>query len=102
MVILNGWQRVGVVFTVLWVLTVSGFAAYEYAAAAPNPDTVFRPRLFVGFSADAYLNDEPDTRMLRVGHLVVALAVIPTAAWLLVDVVIRTTRWVRAGFRNSR
>lgn len=81
--VLNGWQRLGIVLTVLWAVAVVCFASYEYSTARSS-GTFPRDAIFVGFSADAFLDDQPDVRMLRVGRLLTALAAVPTAAWLLI------------------
>jgi hypothetical protein len=90
---LNGWQRIGIVLSALWVL-VGGLWGRQLAVApyfdciksAPNIDTM-------NF-CERYLQDWGSTAML------IALVPLPIA-WLLVYIVVWTVRWIRRGFQPA-
>jgi hypothetical protein len=90
---LNGWQRLGIVLSALWVLvgglwgrhlTVAPY--FDCIKSAPNIDTM-------NF-CERYLQDWGSTAML------IALVPIPIA-WLLVYIVVWTVRWIRRGFQPA-
>ena len=116
---LTGWQRIGIVLSILWGLGVLGLAAkayYEYsqeaaieasnaecldnARKAPSAEEkekacgVLPPRSEASAQGRTQRSPVP-------GFL--ALLLLPiVVSWLLVYVGMWTTRWVRAGFNPKR
>ena len=107
---LGGWQRVGVVLSVLWVI----FAAI-YLQVTVNESNAKTRAMYYGWcmedstagklpkSTDCYAYAAsqmvPDSANWWVFPL---LAMVPlTVAWIFVYVVVWVTRWVRAGFRPA-
>ena len=116
---LTGWQRIGIVLSILWCLGVLGFAAkayYEYsqeaaieasnaeclATARKGPSAeekekacgTLPPRSEASAQGGAPTSPVPGFLALLFFPIVVS--------WLLVYVGMWTTRWVRAGFSPKR
>jgi hypothetical protein len=125
---LGGWSRLGVVFTVLWLLGVAALVAVEYTSQKrdagilvsweqdkPKPweiDWSKNPPLKGQvFDMDAYLRSQGMTQaqidampflpVWRWRRLLFVLFGVPVGAWLIAGAAIRATRWVQAGFRKS-
>jgi hypothetical protein len=116
---LNGWQRIGVILSLLWVIVVGGSSVLEYfqlvhhnayfvemtrPESAPSSEDREKPErrepLPEGFRrySDALQATEPHVRLDRV----VAAIVFPLgAAWILAYLLVIGARWVAAGFRKS-
>jgi hypothetical protein len=115
---LNGWQRIGVLFSVLWCFVVAGVTAaayYEYSqdrsqrAASQaaidqcregQPKGLSRKDIekACGISFYEFAGPKPAERPSVLAF--VALLSLPIAAgWLLVYIILWATRWVRAGFK---
>jgi hypothetical protein len=107
---LNGWQRIGVVASVVWILIVL-YAAWDGAAKkatsryttayrecieAPNSDwdrcaTLTRPILEKHPPYKAFLEEDES--------YVAPLALLPVAlGWLIAYGLVALVRWIRAGF----
>ena len=111
---LNGWQRIGVVATALWVVAVVAIACVERWG---NPASVFSSEYVFRFvehtpAAEQPLRKvDPKTGEVRGPTEVIAslpplpilrAALIPPfAAWLLAYVVLWTVQWVRKGFKSG-
>jgi hypothetical protein len=106
---LNGWQRIGVVLSVIWVIG-GGMLTYQIVLGAGGTCTVDHTRLS---EADQLaLNAKDYQKMSDAGLLTVQRAcneeiyfrslvwtLIPIAVgWLLVYGLVGVVRWIRAGF----
>jgi hypothetical protein len=104
---LNGWQRIGIVASVIWAI---GAPIYMDIAAERDADERFH--LVYGSCRDVPSND-PDQCFQRASrayesvpryHLIsangafVALAPIPLG-WLIAYALVYLVRWIRAGFK---
>ena len=114
---LNGWQRLGVVLSVSWILCISGTAFVEFFFVS-NPrhcifvydaipvGTVWTEKLDTkgqpippwqyDWESDKSI---PKTRKLRVGVFTSILILPLVGGWLLSFSSIRTFKWVREGFQ---
>jgi hypothetical protein len=104
---LSGWQRIGIILSVLWALLVSGYAAFEYIS---GPDSaMLLIEMVVSKTGDpitilennAYRDLVPVQAQLRTAWFLTALLTPIAAAWLLAYVCIGAVRWVVAGFRSG-
>jgi len=111
---LNGWQRIGIVATVLWVVAIVATACLERWG---NPASVFSSEYvfhFVEFNpaAEQHLKKvDREIGELRgptqvipslSPYLVLRAAFIPPlVAWLLAYVVLWTVQWVKRGFKSG-
>ncbi len=108
MTLLSGWQRVGIVISALWLLGVGGIATYEMIKAAPFGSFIFvefvlddsRP-VTTGKKADGttytirpVLSSLDYSRLAKVGLIPVFVG------WLVVYVIVWTTKWIAKGFRH--
>lgn len=109
--LLNGWQRIGVVISVLWCIFVIGLASYAYFEVFQDEMRIkecqelkdgtrnIKPEdLLTGIFCD----DSP--RPKKVNFLEVsAILVLPVVgAWLLIYMIIWITKWVMAGFNSTK
>lgn len=94
----NGWARVGVVVSVLWMLATLSTALYELLAfRAPFGEFVFIDLVDTGPAIQGFTPVEPK---LLTGRTATA-ALVPVAGfWLVCLAGVATYRWVRAGFRK--
>ncbi len=116
---LTGWQRVGVVVSILWALSVSSFAAYEIFKGAlldefqfvefvPDKDsapvTESNPFCEINRELDPNIICEKYTRqpvksVLNVRSVLFAAVGPILSGWFLVYVLLWVSRWVKGGFR---
>ncbi len=108
---LNGWQRIGVALSVVWILSVSGCGALEYVQEG-KPTYFFVDTVMVQLPPATNL-DRPDRslsheevfgradRHFRVDRLIVILLVPVVLFWALAYVCIFVVRWVAAGFKKN-
>jgi hypothetical protein len=97
---LNGWRRIGIVFSVLWAIVFGLWGAENIVANEGELE-----RCLVLQPANS---DEVNCRQLYAPQIIktkyitlaVALTPIPIA-WLLIYIVIRTIRWIRRGFQPA-
>jgi hypothetical protein len=104
---LTGWQRVGVVISVLWALTVGGFAAYEITKGAPFgefqlvefvPDKSSAPIVSTYPISGKTVTLKPVESVLNIQALLLTIVGPIVSGWLLVYVLLWVYRWVRASF----
>jgi hypothetical protein len=113
---LDGWQRLGIVLSVGWILCVSGTAFVEFVFISVPRHCVFAyDAIPVGtvwtekFDAKGqrippweydWESDKnvPKTRKLRVGVFTTVLALPLVGGWLLSFSSVRAFKWVRDGF----
>ncbi len=100
---LNRWKRIGVVLSVLWVL---GGAAYERKsqvdAATNSAQLIYKMCLDIGGAQVANCSEEFGknyTEFLKPNWADVAFTAFAPVllGWLLVFVIIRAYRWIKAG-----
>ena len=120
---LNGWQRIGVILSALWLCTAAGIAGNDYyesyshyssrleAAASlkecrdkarkgANVEANLEqcPMSFEDFSGTPIPKSPPSPPVLTI----LSLLVLPIAVgWFLVLLAIRATKWVRKGFKEK-
>ncbi len=114
---LNGWQRIGIVLSVAWLLSISGVALFQFFFVthprhclfvydAIPAGTVWTPMRdakgapIPPWNYDWESDDNvPKTRTLRVGVFTSALTLPLLGGWLLSFSSIRAFKWVREGFK---
>jgi len=108
---LKGWQRIGIVLSVLWAV---GAWLYIEAAGSKAADEAFKSSHALctrekmarnDFDPKACFDEAKDREDSTfsdwsVRAWLVALAPIPIA-WLLIYIVVWTVRWIRRGFQPS-
>lgn len=111
---LNGWQRIGVVATALWIVAVITVASVERWG---NPASVFSSEYVFRFvehipTAEQPLR-KPDSKTgelrgptqveasLSPLPILRAALVPPLAAWFLAYLVVWTVQWVKKGLKTS-
>ena len=128
---LNGWRRIGVVASSIWIVVSVGFAAYQlHVADVRDYIRTGQAPLFVRFSAEPPLADdffqrfsqreslEVDSRLLTLREAVafvdrahaevnagrvVAWVTLPVLiGWPILEALALSLRWIRRGFRPSR
>ena len=101
---LNGWQRIGVVLSVLWAL---GAAIYERNEQVKSADTLYQLKAQTCFTdpADIAKDCLDKVSLQDVSHAtanwsdVAFYAVGPVVVgWLVALIALSTFRWIRAGF----
>jgi len=112
---LNGWQRIGAILSLLWVVSVCGYAVSEYSERGPRT-AYFVEMVKVGVaptgdSADSQTGKRRTLSFedfvgrfeprLMIDRLIAAIALPLIAAWALVYLGIIAVRWVAAGFRKN-
>jgi hypothetical protein len=101
----GGWQRLGIVVSILWLVSVSTYALRELKSATPNQYLYFVQ--FVPGSVS-----DPNTHIINskpVGNIVWDEAQLKKGTWLavsLLPVVMMWTMgysiaWIQAGFRKK-
>jgi hypothetical protein len=104
---LNGWQRIGIVLSILWIVGVLIYTWDSYRDMTARHDKLHYSCLF---SLDTKVTKETCDEVYDVSQMVTAsvsqekllrgLAPIPIA-WLLVYIVVWTVRWIRRGFQPA-
>lgn len=109
---LNGWQRIGVVFSVLWVLSVGGLGALEHVQEGepthyfvdtvkvqlPPAKDLNRPGRFLSEEEAFGYRVE---RHFRAGRLIATMLAPIALFWALAYICVFIVRWVVAGFRRN-
>ena len=107
---LNGWIRIGIVLSVLWVVAISGYALCEYFRHQPQHST------FIVWKAEktgedyatvinttgAYADLVPLRGSLRISPFLAFLFIPLAIAWTSSFVVVYTILWIIRGFRTTR
>jgi len=119
---LGGWQRLGIVVSVLWCFAAIGFAANDYykaysyylylveseatsvacrekARTMPSPEKSAR----ACFLSESEITGHPIDRPPMPSVLpILALIFFPIAAgWVVIYLLVRVARWVREGFKSK-
>ena len=100
---LNGWQRIGIVLSVLWAIAAGvhlwlGWQTVSYGYWRVYYHCVFTPGNDENSCQSAQEDAEKKPTEYVWVMLPLALAVIPIA-WLLVYIIVWTVRWIRRGFQ---
>lgn len=107
---LNGWQRIGLVLSVLWVCFVCGYSAYEYVQGGSGTRYLIEMVRTdnMPFSNPPSFEDFVQKPRLNVGLLIVAIIGPLAFVWAMADLVVVAVRWVLvivrwivAGFRKK-
>lgn len=112
---LNGWVRLGLVFSAIWVLLVLAVAGYELADPKfRNFDAFFAYKdIPVGTVFTVVDGKEPwdhdfesdssikKITVIRSQKLLTCLFIPVAGGWLLAAGLVFAVRWVRAGFRQK-
>ena len=104
---LGGWQRIGVALSLLWVIVVCAYAAFEYSVG-PDSAMVFiemitsktREPISV-LKGNAFADLVPVEPQLIWPRLVAVTFGPVVAAWVLVYLSVITVRWIVAGFKRK-
>ena len=99
---LNGWLRAALVFSVVWVLCVVGFMAYErfITIGSPfGPWNFFRDYSSLVFHGVSVSGERLDFGLLE-ERFWLALLFPPILAWIFAGCLVPALRWVRDGFRT--
>ena len=104
---LNGWQRIGIILSVLWSLFIVGLASNAYIEFLKNEECLAEetklketgkwtlPEGFTSCSKAAELKKPPLVSVL--GFLLLPIV----AGWLIAYVIVWTTKWIVSGFKES-
>lgn len=100
---LSGWQRIGVVLSLLWVVFVCGYSVYEYVRAERGTQYFIEMVRADGkpFSHPPSFEDFVQKPRIKLGLLFSAIVLPPAAAWAITWLFAVTFRWVAAGFRKN-
>ena len=121
---LNGWQRIGVALSVVWILSVGGRGALEYlqGSAESNYAMKFLPAIGEDYYfADSIQIPVPMPKNTHVGsiitydegrgfrmehhfridHLFVAMLAPVVLLWVFTYLSVFVARWVAAGFKKN-
>lgn len=102
---LNGWQRIGIVLSVVWAIGALVYVWQDHTARSATHQKLYYKCMFAP-DGDTSLCDARDqalrsaSRRVTVDLLTWSLAPIPIA-WLLVWGLVALVRWVRRGFQPS-
>ena len=98
----QGWIRLGIVLSAVWLLTICAIAAYEYFIAPP-PDAHW----FVSYVPGTKPNPEPpspyviwDVPSLKGGTFFQVLLLPLVVGWSVIPLIAWAVSWVRSGFRS--
>ena len=102
---LNGWQRIGIILSVLWSLFVVGLASKEYIEFLKNEECLAEeaklketgkwtlPKFATACQAE--LEKPPLVSVL--GFLLLSIV----AGWLIAYVIVWTKKWIVSGFKEN-
>lgn len=104
----NGWQRIGIVMSILWVIITSGYAMYELAWLS-HPSSLLLTEVVVAKTGEpvSALKDNPFGNLVPVEHRLAIgrfaeAAFLPIlVAWALSYLCRWVVRWIAAGFKHS-
>jgi hypothetical protein len=103
---LNGWQRIGVLLSVLWVVAIASLASYTYYEGSSVENCreyhlKTTPQAETDLTLLDFLCGKPGSKKSGPDILtVLALLVLPIAgAWFLLYGIVWTAKWIVAGFK---
>ena len=104
---LNGWQRIGVVLSALWILIVSGYAIFELMQG-PNSAMLFVQMVVSktqepvsALAGNQFRDLVPVEAQLRYGRLIIVVIMPVAVGWVLASGLVWTIRWIAGGFRSN-
>ena len=106
---LGGWARLGLVFSILWIVFVVALVAYQFNSATPGSFGAL-VHYIPGTTPDAasYTIEGKVVQgiiwdILAINYPVaLAILLIPLASlWLGIPILVYVFRWVRKGFRDQ-
>lgn len=106
---LNGWQRIGLVISVLWLLLIGMWAAIECVQKGEQAYYFFETtkiNLPVVNESKRLLTDEEVRgyrieRHFRPERLIITMFISIALFWILVYVGVYVVRWIVAGFKKT-
>lgn len=113
MIRLNGWQRIGVIISVMWAMFILGTASYQYFKVWQYERMEANcEELFDNKSADKSI-PEPSLKAEclltrekvakpEVFYVLVATILPIISLWLLAYGVVRVTKWIINGFKSQK
>jgi hypothetical protein len=104
---LNGWQRLGIVLSVLWIAAVFAYALVELSRGPFSakllteivPSTT-RESIKPSVKGDSDVVLAPVEPRLIAVRIAIAVAVPVVAGWSFVYLLVLVARWIGAGFRK--
>ncbi|HEY4697244.1 MAG: hypothetical protein A3J49_12470 [Gallionellales bacterium RIFCSPHIGHO2_02_FULL_57_16] len=106
----NGWQRIGIVLSLLWGISVCGYAVHEYdkkgdatsylIEVTHKPENVTIDNQGRRIITDEELYGDNVERNILVIHLLSAIVIPVALAWTVVYLCIFTFRWIVIGFKQ--
>jgi hypothetical protein len=107
---LNGWIRIGIVVSVVWMLYITGTAAWEYIQHHPYASNFIEWRCEK--TGESYVSLEkitgpfvdlvPLSATLRLGRFATALLAPILVFWITAITVVYTVRWISNGFARTK
>lgn len=115
---INGWQRIGVILSLLWIIFICGYGGYEYVQG-PNGTHYFVEIIKVDTPptpANSYeksLSGErkilsfeefagpPPVRTFMFGRLIITIIAPLTFAWAIAYLCVIAVQWIAAGFKKN-
>jgi hypothetical protein len=104
---LNGWQRIGVILSMLWVVSIASYVAYEYRKGS------FSSSIFIEvvasktgesmrqFKTNQFSDLIPVETKLKYHQILYCLFLPLLLSWLGVYLVVYFYKWIAAGFKNN-
>lgn len=103
---LNGWQRIGVILSLVWAILVCGYAGYEYAQWGAETQILIQvtpdkaPVVDKRGSIVDYVEFRSGEPSLLWWRLLAAVVTPMVVAWIIAYLCVFTVRWVIAGFKK--
>jgi len=105
---LNGWHRIGIVLSLVWVVFVCGYAAHEYLERGASTTLLIEVTPDKASMVDKqgrvldYFELKTGEPRLLIVPLIAATLVPLALAWAIVYLCVFAFRWVAAGFRSKQ
>ena len=103
---LNGWNRIGIILSVLWMLSVIGYTAIEFQLGPESNmllvDMVVTKtgepiKVLEGNPFRDLVPVEPNLKLMT---FFLALFIPVVVIWILSYLIVWSTKWVKAGFKE--
>jgi hypothetical protein len=107
---LNRWQRLGIVISFFWVVSVLTYSFYELKTATPStnpyfvhfvPGKTIDSKEYTTISGEKIKGIVWDEPSFKVGGILWTIAIPLIFIWLIVPMSAGVFRWVQAGFRKN-
>jgi hypothetical protein len=108
--LINGWQRIGIVLSLLWIIFVCGYTAYElikkvdastYLIEVTHNKPTFDSQGHRTMTIEEAYGEDA-RRSLKVTNFLSAILIPMTFAWGIVYLCIFTFRWIIIGFKVGK